>query len=985
MQFEILGPPRVMVDDDPLPLGSPQQQKLLALLLVSPNRAISTDRLVDELWRDDPPPSARHLVQVYVSRLRNLLGSDDEGSRISHQNDGYLVRVRPDDVDALSLSSRVRSARALLATDPAGAARELQAIVALRRGPPFGHLADDCPTLQAEAVRFEESHLEAVTCLAEARLELGHHAELIPELETLTRGHPYREQLWAHRMLALYRSGRQAEALRTYQQLSRVLGDDLGIEPSTEVRHLEERILLQDVGLLWELPPPPNNLPTPLTSFVGRDAEIAEIAKLVDTFRLTILSGPGGIGKTRLAIEVAQRLQLQFPDGIWWVDLAPVADPDGVEVALARVLGVTEQSGTALVDSLVRALLRREALVVMDNCEHLASAVADLFTALLREARGIRILATSRLPLHVPGEARWSVPSLSMPNVDELTTAALPAADAIGLFVDRGTAADPGFALTAENGADVIEICRQLDAMPLAIEMAAARVRALAPAQIVTALADRFDLLGQQDHGVDPRHQTLKGAIDWSYQLLEPRDRRAFERLSVFAGSFDLEAATAVARPGKSVPRMVDSITALLEASMLTTVRLEPSVIHYRMLETLRAYGARLLDERGETDRSRRRHSTYVLGLVTLAGEAIDTPGFASWVRRINVHHADLQQALGWSFEHQRGYLAMQAAPALFHYWFRTGDARDAGRWAGQMLEHPGDSPPELLAAAHLSAGFSGTILGDPDAAIAHSSAAAALYEKSGDKRGLIHALFGIAQGALQMGDFATAQERSEQALVVCDDLDDPWSRAGPLATLSFVLLFSGGSLDEARRLAEEARMLHHELGDVASQVVMNPLSLIAIRQGDFAAAERYAAEAVSIADGIAWEATALVNLAEVQMAMGHTRAAEESLQRGLTRALDTGLENWFRVALRDLAVVAQARGDANRTAILYGASRHKMPQWGLVPEVYEALDAAGRDALGDDRFTHLASEGSRLSYQQLLDLVFDSVADSDSASHLDR
>jgi predicted ATPase/DNA-binding SARP family transcriptional activator len=605
MQFEILGSPRVMVDGDPLPLGSPQQQKLLALLLVSPNRAISTDRLIDELWGDDPPPSARHLVQVYASRLRNVLGSDGEGSRISHENDGYLVRVRPEDVDALSLSSRIPSARALLATDPAGAARELQAIVALRRGQPFGNLADDCPTLQAEAVGFEESYLEAVTCLAEARLELGHHAELIPELEKLTREHPYREQLWAQRMLALYRSGRQAEALRTYQQLSRVLGDDLGIEPSTEVRHLEERILLQDVGLLWEVPPPPNNLPTPLTSFVGRDAEIAEIAKLVDTFRLTTLTGPGGIGKTRLAIEVAQRLQLQFPDGIWWVDLAPVGDPGGVEIALARVLGVTEQPGTALVDSLVRALLRREALVVMDNCEHLASAVADLFTALLREAGGIRILATSRLLLHVPGEVRWSVPSLSMPHVDELTTAALPAADAIGLFIDRGTAADPGFALTAENGAEVIEICRQLDAMPLAIEMAAARVRVLAPAQIVTALADRFDLLGQRDHGVEPRHQTLKGAIDWSYQLLEPRDRRAFERLSVFAGSFDLEAAAAVARPGKSAPRMVDSITALLEASMVTTVRLEPSVIHYRMLETLRAYGARLLDERGETDRSR--------------------------------------------------------------------------------------------------------------------------------------------------------------------------------------------------------------------------------------------------------------------------------------------------------------------------------------------------------------------------------------------
>lgn len=968
MRFEVLGPLRVTVGDETIALGSPQQQKLLALLLASPNRVISTDRLIDEMWGDAPPSTARHLVQDYVWRLRHLVGEVD-GLPIDREGSGYAIRLNAEELDALRLAAAVDEAHQLRDHNVAAAERLLRDATGMWRGKPFGDLGDESSSLRTEAVRLEELYLRGMADCIDVGMELGRHQDLVGELEALTEHHPYRERFWEQLMLGLYRSGRQAEALRAYQTLRRTIGEDLGIEPGPSLEELEGRILLHDPELLWEPPPPPSNLPTRLTSFVGRTEEIAEVAKLLDTSRLVTLTGPGGIGKTRLAIEVADRVLFRFPGGVWWIDLAALTDPDLVVAEAAKTLGVSLQPETPLIESIARSLAHREALLVVDNCEHLSSAVGDMVGSVLRGAGRVRILATSRSPMHVPGEALWAVPSLGMPLSDEMDVGDLPLSDAVRLFAERGAGVDSTFRLTEENARAVVEVCRRLDGMPLAIEMAAARLRVLSPAQIGLSLSDRFALLTRSESDAALRHETLEAALDWSYDLLEPEFRPVFDRLSVFAAAFDLEAADAVGCRNTENPRILDAVAELVDASMVTTVSGEP-MVRYRLLETLREYGTRRLDARGNADESREAHADYFLGLAVQARETIGTPGFATWMPRLEVSYDDIRQALDWSLSHHPRAWTLRVAPTLYHYWFRNGDTREAGRWGNRMLRGDEDVPGPLVAAAHLSASFSATILGSHEEAQTHIEEAIRLYRETGDRRGLVTALFGKGNVALRVGDFDTVKECSNEALAVCDESGDHWGRAGPLSMLGFAHFIGGGSLEEARRLAEEALTLYRELGDTGSQIVMTPLSGIALKQGDLGAAERYAVDTAAIAAGTGWEATALVNLAEVLLAKGDVEGAEATLRRGLVRALDAGLENWFRIALRDLARVAVLNDEPQQAARLIGASRRNMPQYGLDPTIYESVETECRKTLDESAYTGCTEEGYRSTHEQLLNMA---------------
>ncbi len=345
MRFHVLGPLRVDVDDRAVPLGSRQQQILLALLCTAPNSPIHPDRLIDEIWGDTPPPSAHHLIQVYVSRLRKLLVAADDQPRIIREPAGYLLRVEIGEMDAHELISLAAAARDLADDDHSAAWNALGQAAGLWRGPPFGNLADESDLLRTHAKALTDTYLSAIEDRIDAGLGLGYHQNLVVELERLTAEHPYRERLWQQLMLALYRSGRQVDALRTFQSLRETLGEDLGINPGPESNDLERAILLHDPDLLWEPPQPPSNLPASLTSFVGRTVEIAEVTKLIDTARLVTLTGPGGIGKTRLALEAAKRVRHRFEDGLWWIDLAPLRPGDEVVAEVARVLGVAAQPG----------------------------------------------------------------------------------------------------------------------------------------------------------------------------------------------------------------------------------------------------------------------------------------------------------------------------------------------------------------------------------------------------------------------------------------------------------------------------------------------------------------------------------------------------------------------------------------------------------------------------------------------------------------
>ncbi len=960
LRFEVLGPLRLTRSDDPIKIGGPVQRRVLAALLAGRNRIVTDDRLVDEVWAGDPPPSARHLVQVYVSRLRDVFGSGDGAPRIQRDGNGYRLEAAPGTIDADVFLDMTSQAHAAASHDPQRAAAELQTALDLWRGRPFEDLADEMPMLRTEAAMLEERRAAAEEDRVDLELGLGHHDEMIPILQRLVDHHPFREHRWSQLMLALYRSGREAEALRTFARFSRMLGEELGIEPSHDLRRLEERILLQDPGLALEAPEPPSTLPIQLTSFVGRTAEMSELGPRLTKERLVTLVGVGGIGKTRLAVEVARAAIAEFPDGVWWVDLSAVTDPGAVAGRVAAGVGVGAAPGTAVTEPLIRSFSRRTALFVIDNCEQVADAVAELVVDLLRGCADVTVLTTSRVPLDVAGEVLWAVPPLDQPDPhDAATLDELQTADAVRLFVERAGAANRTFRLTAENAGSIRTLCRRLDGLPLAIEMAAARVAELAPAQIEEHLSDRFSLLHGPRHPSLPRHETLQAALDWSYTMLEAGAQETFDQLGVFAGSFDLPAAIAVTAGGAAVGAIED----LAAASLVTVDASGGEVARYRLLETVRAYALERLVERGTVEIARSRHAIHYLELLHEAGSAQATPELSGWLERIDAAYDEIRQALDWSLTNP-GEVELGGLTALFEYWYRHGRPEEAGLWARRILDDP-ERPLLQQAAAHTAAGFSAVIAGDAPGSVHHADEAIRLCREAGDEEWLTTALFTRAQAALMVGDFATMVECGTEGLDLSSGAGSRWRRAQPLTVLGFAEWQGGGDLDRAAALLAETLPLYQELGDVTSQVVMalGPLSAIALQQGDVAAAEEYAGQAV--AAGTVWDGSALSSLGDALAAKGDVPGAVAAYRRGLVRSLEVGLENWFRVNVRKLATMAFALGDDDRAAGLWGASTLNIPNWGDV--IGQAAAAELRSRLGDGTFDRLAAEGVAWSHDRIL------------------
>jgi predicted ATPase len=497
---------------------------------------------------------------------------------------------------------------------PAQAIGLLEEALGLWRGPALAEFAEQ-PWAQAEAARLEELRLQAIEALVELRLAVGGHVGMVGELEGLVAAHPMRERLRGQLMVALYRSGRQADALGVYQQAREALAEELGIDPSPELQRLHHQILVQDSALdATGGPPaaPAHNLPERLTSFVGRDAELGEVGKLVEQYRLVTVIGPGGVGKTSLAIELARRLVGGYPDGVWLVELAALQDPAMLAEVVVASLGLDAEPGEpgtrppAPLDRLAEFVRDKALVVVLDNCEHLAAVCAGLVQRLLRAGPRLRVLATSREVLGVAGEAVWPVPPLAVPagpagagldlelglelGVGEvgLGPEVLVRFDAVRLFVDRAVAADPGFVLDGANGPVVAELCRRLDGLPLAIELAAARTRALPVAELAARLDDRFRLLAGGGRTSERRQQTLRATIDWSWELLEEGDRRLWRRLSVFSGGWTLAAAEVVgAGEGLEGAGVVEGLVRLVDRSLVVAVGGEPA--RFGLLESLRA------------------------------------------------------------------------------------------------------------------------------------------------------------------------------------------------------------------------------------------------------------------------------------------------------------------------------------------------------------------------------------------------------------
>ncbi|MEV8377774.1 BTAD domain-containing putative transcriptional regulator [Kribbella sp. NPDC056861] len=715
MRIAVLGPLAMWAaDGSPLDVRGVRLRGLLARLALSAGRPVGVETLVDDLWGTGAPSA--NALQSLVSRLRAGLPATESSISVQSGPAGYTLTISPESVDALQFEELVRRGRLLLSTDPDQAKALLTQAERLWRGDALADLRD-LPFAAIEADRLEELKLGASEDLAEAAVKSGNAREVTPELEHLSVTHPLRERVHELLIRALYADGRQAEALAAYERVRTTLADELGADPGARLRDLHVSVLRGDaidpVATTAAVPAarsaaPRNNLRAPMTSFVGRADDVAELARLLGNgTRLVTMVGPGGSGKTRLATETGRSLVEHTGDGIWFVELAPLADAADVAPAILGALGASEyvdslQTGLApkfptsraAAQRLVDVIADRRVLLVLDNCEHLVQEVADLVDSLLASCPRLRVLATSREPLSIPGEHLHQVGPLGLPPIDSEDDSY----PSIQLFVDRARAVRPDFAVIDKNRQAIAEICRRLDGMPLAIELAAARLRALTPPQIVERLNDRFRLLTSGSRTALPRHQTLRAVVEWSWDLLGTDEQAVARRLSLFSGGATLEAAEQICSGPDLPPEAVLGVLASLVDKSLIDATADERSVRYRMLETVKAYGAEQLTASGETDQVRAAHTAYFSKMLQQARPNLHTGEQLQWIARLDTDNENLLDALRTAVDTGDSQLALSQVSVLGEYWNMRGRPAEAVAWFEATLALRGPSDPMLRA-----------------------------------------------------------------------------------------------------------------------------------------------------------------------------------------------------------------------------------------------------------------------------------------------
>ena len=880
LELRVLGPIEAWRGEGQIRIGGPRQRAVLGLLAIQPGRALAVGRLVDELWSGEPPDGAEVTLRSYVSRLRAVLG---DGARIVGSSDGYALHVPSSAVDAGTFEALVRDGEAAMRDrNPRRAAEHLRAALALWRGRPFGELGVD-GTLRVQADRLEELHVHARELRIEADLALGAGAELVDELEALTASHPFHEAFWRQLMLTLYRSERQADALAAYHRARRALEEELGIDPGLALRELEAAILRQDVPAP-ETPAERHNLPASITSFVGRDRELADVAALFREHRLVTLSGVGGVGKTRLGIEAARAVAEEVRDGAWFVDLAPLADPTMVAAHVCGALDVRELPGTQPADRLVAHLRDRALLLVLDNCEHLREGIARLATRLLASSDSLLVLATSREVLGVAGEAEYQVPPLSLPTPSD-PPETIRTSEAVRLFLARARDARPSFADDDTTLATIAGICADLDGLPLAVELAAARARVLSAAEIGERLHDRFRFLVSWRRLATARHRTLLEAMDWSYELLPPDAQRLLAELSVFVGGFTLEAVQGVGS-GPATDAALELVERLAESSLVIVDQsVEPT--RYRFLETVRQYGADRLKSAGRLEEMSDRHAQHFAAAAETAWEPLRNSGVrAQWVAWIDQDRDNFRAALGWTLERGDHDRALRIAEALWWKWWIRGELTEGRTWLQRSLEGAGASEKLLRARGLLGLAGLTWAVGEYAAAEAPAKEAARLFDELGDYLQAGNARNTLGLLAESQGDPVQARALYESAIerYMAPEVE-PGSRRRNLAVTTDNLGSAAHALGDdvvARRRYDEARAINVEIGDQEG-VAMNDLHLAILdaEAGLWADARRRLGDALALyrrVDFLHYASECLDTAAAVANGLGVPREAAFAL-----------------------------------------------------------------------------------------------------------
>ena len=899
---------------------------MLALLLLEPGRAVPVDRLAEELWRGEPPSGAATTLRVYVSRLRSVLAD----APISRSGAGYLLGVSPEQVDAHRFERLLADGREALERGAAQrAARCLAEALELWQGRPFGGLSDE-GALAVEARRLEELHMLALEERIEADLLLGRDAELVDALEALLAEHPYRERLWRQLMLSLYRAGRQADALAAYRRARTLLQEELGVEPGAELRALEQAILRHEVPRARP-PEEQHNLPTALTSFVGRVAELAEVEGLLVDTRLLTLTGAGGVGKSRLALELARQAVAELPNGAWFCDLSALAEPRFVPRAVAKALEVRDPGDDTIERDLVARLREAELLLLLDNCEHLREATAELAHSLLAACPRLRVLATSREPLGVPGEVLYPVPPLALPplsaNPDEIRSS-----EAVRLFLERARTARPHLSDDERALDTAARICSDLDGLPLAIELAAARARALSLDDIAARLADRFRFLVSWRRLAPARHRTLREAMDWSYGLLAAEEQDLLAQLSVFAGGFTLSAVAAVCLDGDE-ERALNLVERLIEAS-LVVAETRDGEMRYRLLDTVRQYADAALTEQGSADGTKGSHAEHYLELAEqVSGEIYEHGTFV--LTRLDPDDANLRASLLHFEEGEPSAAQLRLCAALWRYWWLHGEIADGRRRLTTALERdPGEEP--LVRA---------------------------------------EALRGASTFALRQGDYADAAALAEEAVELSRQLGEL-----PLARARVALANAAGSLGDpnaAERLYGESAAAFRAAGRrwELANVLLN-MGDLALNRGDLVSAEQIVSESLALSRDLGEDAGVAINLgnlAFIALEQDEIDEASKLLEEGLAHV--SGFAEWTAIMVVGLAAVAAARGADRRAAELLGASERMLEEAGATLDsiegrVYARTSAIARERLGEELFAAALAAGRNLSTENVVEVA---------------
>ncbi|RZQ60821.1 BTAD domain-containing putative transcriptional regulator [Amycolatopsis suaedae] len=908
-EFRILGPLEVLADGVPVEIAA-RQRVLLASLLLDANRTLSMDALITRLWDDAAPPGARNTVQNLVLRLRKALGPDNP---VRTRPEGYLIEVGDDELDLRRFTDAVDGAKeALAAGDTDGAAAGLRAALALWRGDPL----TDVPSEQLhrdQVPALTELRLAALELRIDTDLELGRHADVLPELRELTATHPLRERFWAQRVLALYRAGRQADALAAYREVSRLLADGLGIDPGAELRELHQRILAADPGLTTRAEPVDRrhgNLPSELTTFVGRQRELARARQLLDDGRLVTLTGPGGVGKTTLALRVARQLAGTTPDGVRLVDLSTVDEPGPLTRTVAEALGTCDRSGD--VDLLIEHLTGRRLLLVLDNCEHVLPPVTALVLRLLRATPGLRVLATSRQRLGLPGEQVLRVPPL-------------PEDEAVRLLSLRGAAATGDFQLTERSRDTAARLCQALDGIPLAIELAAVQLTALSLDDILGRLDDRFHLLTGYDLPAGPsHHRTLRHVVDWSHELCSPSEQLLWARLSVLAG-FDLAAAERICADAELPAGAVTAHLVNLVNKSIVVADTRDGPARYRMLETIREYGTQRLAEQGRAAEFRRRHREYFHRMAaTAVSENLGSSREVEWQARLERELPNLRLAMeiGEDEPPAQALAALEIATNITRCCFYSGNMNEGRHWLAHALACGPVLPPRPRAEALALQAYLATMQGDQDEAEALLAQAT---ELAGAEAGAT-LLFG--QGVYALCAHA-----------------DPASL---------------GLLTRAR----EGFTANDAPGDAHMALIFETIAAVFL--GDRDTAER--ATAVCLAEAEARQAAWARSWGRWCVGLSHIwhgnpADAEPLLRKGLVEQRDIG-DRWGPAwGLSALAWAAAATGRPERAARLLGAAQRLRERAGvrligLFREAHVTTERQLSGALGRDAYLAAFREG---------------------------